>query len=285
MAGSGVTCMSMKSSMKLSTLFFLLLGFYGIANAGVRVVGRGGGYAEMQALLINDRIAVLTEVCIQNPSACGLDSNQATNLAQAVSTPLLLTVNPTCTNPTVQTYGSLSAEIAACALYLDSSSEVKEFKYIAAWVLTARLMAFDGLLQDEAYALAQMVFESFQQEELSLMFVMDVSEANFHFLQVQQGNQTQNVVSLEGRERTLEITTEVENTLSCEYGNVLTWKLSRPTTRDLGQAQGLIETDVHWTCADQQAWSGKVQIYFSAPDFEVDPDSLNLRLVGKQPQP
>lgn len=276
--------MSMKSSMKLSTLFFLLLGFYGVANAGVRVVGRGGGYAEMQALLINDRIAGFTQGCVQNPIICGLESTQATSLGKAISTPLLLTINPTCIDPVVQTYGTVSAEIAACALYQDSSSEVKPIKDIAAWVLTARLMTFDGMSLDKAFALSQLVFKSFQQEELSLMFVMDESEVNFHFLQVQLGYVTENVVSLEGREQTFDFTAQVQNILPCYGYSLQAWKLTRPMARDLGQAQGLIETEVSWTCGDQKSWSGKLQIYFSAPNFEVDPSSLNLHLVGKLPK-
>lgn len=247
------------------------------------MVGKGGGYAEMQAILINSKLELLTEVCTTTPAACNLSNQEAANLQQAVAGSFNFKVNPGCFDPSVQIQSSSVGMVSACALYHDDSSAAKEFKDIAAWVLTTRLMAVSGLSLSEAYALAEKVFAQYSQVENSLMMNLSEADAVFHFLQIQVGSYNTNVVSLEGRTRTLEITDLVQARLNCENSELQNWTLRRSTARDLGNAQGLLETEVQWTCANQTSWTGKLQIYFAALYFEIDPGALQLRMVGKSP--
>lgn len=78
------TCMSMKIAINLLILTFSFSVFahqsaFGPDELpeGVRVVGKGGGYAEMQAILINSKLETLTEVCTATPAACDLSNQQA----------------------------------------------------------------------------------------------------------------------------------------------------------------------------------------------------------------
>jgi hypothetical protein len=248
---------------------------------GVRVVGKGGGYSEMQAILINSRLALLTEVCTTNPATCSLSNQEAELLQASVAGPFDFKVNPGCFASPVQIQSPSAAMVSACEIYVNDSSAAKDFKDIATWVLTTRLMAVSGLSLVDGFALSEKVFAQFSQVENSLMLNLSEAEAVFHFLQIQVGSNKANVVSLEGRTRTLEITSLVEQSLTCEGSNLATWELAPGAVSDFGSAKGLLETDAQWSCQNGQAFKAKLHIFFAAPGFEIDRSSVRLRVVGK----
>ena len=107
---------------------------------GVRSVGNGGGFGEMQAIFANLQLPSLLRTRLG--SAPSLSPEIYKKIVEAVADDAPFAISPACGMAPIQfSMGKLL--LGSCALYEVSDSStvhVKDFAAIAAWVLAAKLM-------------------------------------------------------------------------------------------------------------------------------------------------
>jgi len=252
------------------------------AFAGIRVVGNGGGYAEMQAIWINSQLKHLSKACLQDLGTCGLSAPEGALLQEVLHSPFLLEMNPDCSAPFIQPKGPSLASISSCALY-ETDTIAKSFSEIAAWTLAARLVAVKGLSADASLWIGRQVFSSLQQQETKIAIQMPEGAALFHFLSVQQNDVIHSLVSLEGLSSTVDITDSVLNALSCATGTVTQWSLSPLGARETGDNGAMIESEAFWSCSNGDRFKSQLQVYFQVSQNEILDGSIRMRMVLKEP--
>lgn len=230
---------------------------------GVRSVGNGGGYAEMQAEFINLRMdewvsGAPPRMKIEVTSVC--DTNPIT-----VMTPK-------------------RATIASCALYTAAtggkSVRPKDFNDIAKWVLTARSMA-QGTNFSDAFKKAAFIFTGFMQIEESIEISLASGNFLFHDLSVKSGTHAAKVLSLEGKDKTQDITTLVQEQIQCSTGFVTSWSTRESVSRSISANRALVATKVSWQCSNAEKWSGLLQIVFETDTAEVQMSSVAVQIFQK----
>jgi hypothetical protein len=263
---------------------YVLLSFLfgtGIAHGGVRTVGKGGGYAEMQAILINSQMAFWSEVCLKTPAPCGLANEEARRLKAATAGSFTLDVNPQCTEPAIAIHAPDAATLASCVLYRDGEAVAKDFRDIAGWVLVARLMASQGDSLESAQVLALKVFRDYQQQEQRLAVSLSESTVLFHSLQVKRDSESYNIISLEGKTSAFDITPQIENLLGCGPGALELLGINPLGFQELAPTKGVVETELEWRCRAASPYRATLQLFFAAPQSEILISSVILKLVKK----
>lgn len=250
--------------------------------SGVTSVGNGGGFGEMQAVLINMQMRNLTKTCIEKPEICKLNFQEAGLVQSASEKNFHLKISTECLEAPVSAVTPGSATLAACAFYQkpqpSAPVEVLEFKEIAKWVLSARLMS-QGSDFDSAYGLADKVFFQFRQQQEELLMSLDEGQALIRLLSITlPGGETQSL-SIEGKSRAIELTSRVISELHC---HVEKWRLNFPETQVLGSSQGMIGAKIQWTCG-ARVWKGQLRVFFELQTGDVDETSLQIQIVEKSP--
>ncbi|MNJ94908.1 hypothetical protein D3C87_126120 [compost metagenome] len=261
----------------------LILLLAGVSHAGVRTVGKGGGYAEMQAILINSQMSLWSEICLSNPEACKLSNEEVSLLTSSLSSPFVLEMNPECAEPTITVLNKNAASIASCALYQDNQAIAKNFSEIATWVLAARLMAIQNMPLKSATDIALKIFQKYEQREQRLAIVLSGSSALVHFLQIQRESAIHNIVSIEGKSSAVDITPLVQEVLTCEGGSLHHWNLNLLSAQELDPTKAFVESEVAWQCTGSSSYRATLQIVFAAPQSEILANSVRIRLVRKTP--
>jgi hypothetical protein len=264
--------------MKLFTFVFLLAG---ISHAGVRTVGAGGGYAEMQAVFINNQMSLLSEVCFKDPASCHLSSNEGNFLKATLSSSFILAMNSQCTEPAITIHHQGEAAIASCVLYQEGQAVAKNFCEIAIWVLTARLMTNQGLPLETAQNIAHKIFRDYTQEEQKLAVSLSESDTIFHILQIKREKNIYNIVSLEGKTSTLNLSSQIRELLDCGSSSITHWNLAPLGSQEIESTRALVEAEVEWQCTDLGSYRATLQVFFAAPQSEVLASSVQAKLVKK----
>lgn len=260
----------------------LILLFVDFSYAGVRTVGKGkgGGYAEMQAILINEQMPLWANICLK-PSSCGLSVEEFKILSNAAQAPFVISANSECTEPVIQIQNENTAMIASCALYKEGSAVAQDFSVIAHWVLTARLMTTQGLGLKSAQDIATKVFQNYQQTETRLEVVLSESTALAHFLQIQRDKNVYNILSIEGKSFAINLTPKVQELLTCETGSVRLWNLNFLGSQELDSARGIVESEVAWQCTDTKSYRASLQLFFDLSQTEIVAESIVLKLFRR----
>lgn len=232
---------------------------------GVRSVGNGGGYAEMQAKFIHLR---LNDWIADAPPAPHLE------------------ISPQCDSDPIVVSTPSHVTLASCALYsLNGPSRdmrPKEFREIAAWVLSARLMA-NGFNFNDAFNHATRTFADFSHSEESLEISLLEGNFLFHDLTIQTRARTNKILSIEGKTKTEDFTSIVLDRMTCPEpeSRVNSWGISNSSSRSLSAQQGLIEADATWICESGEHWGGVLQITLATFQQEVDPHSTSVQIMRK----
>lgn len=280
------------------TKYLLIAGalcFASPGRAGIESVGKGGGYAEMQAVWINLNLETLTRACTMAPERCGLSAPEAARLASAAQGAFDLELSPACEAETIQVFNADSARLASCVLYFPppqgsaGSPQVKSFKDIAAWVLGVRLMARTAASFGDAFLLANRVLSDATQDDVQAVLSLDHFEAVFHDLTLRYANGEDRLISIEGRTKTFEITDLIRQALACDGGaSPENWRLEPAGTMNLGSKtggpvidQGLLEMNATWSCAEGPEWRARLRIFVALQNGEVVGPDLRVRLTGK----
>ena len=232
--------------------------------AGVRSVGNGGGYAEMQAEFINLRLH--TWVPNAPPS-------------------VTIEIEPRCAPLPIQVESASSVRLSSCALYRipphSTSAQPKLFNEIATWVLTSRLMA-QGHAFESAYVAAALQFGKFSQIEESLEISLTSGNFIFHDLSVEMNGTSNKVLSLEGKTKAHDITTQALGRLQCVNGKPVTWSTRDSYARASGRASALISSSVSWSCGDGTKWEAQLLTSFDSSLNEITPSSIVTQVVQRR---
>ncbi len=232
--------------------------------AGVRSVGNAGGYAEMQALFINQRLS---------------------EWLPSVPAMIQLEIDPTCGRDPIIILAKDHAKIAACALYSrDQTSgfaKAKSFAEIAIWVLTARLVS-NGTSFQTAFGVATGEFRNFSQSEESVEVNLTTGVFVYHDLSVQAAGAREKIISLEGKSKSYDVTSQTKAILRCPGdAAVIEWSTRDSATRAIGAKQSQIISTVEWRCRDQSEWKATLQISFVTQANEILENTITAQVVQK----
>lgn len=260
-------------------IFILLVAVQ--SHAGVRTVGNGGGYAEMQATLINNELVSWTKACLLNSNPCGLSSTEAKDLAATLRHSMNLGFQTSCTGSPVILKDALNVEIESCALYRYPQPVAKDFSEIAVLVLSANLMTVPGMSFSDAAALSSKIFHGYTQSEQQLAVILSESETLMHSLQIFKGTESFNLISLEGRSQTVDISNLIKDTLTCDDSEVAHWNVNVIASRELSPVKALVDLDTSWRCRDQRSYAAILQVVYSTSQSEILPQTIGTRLVHR----
>ena len=232
--------------------------------AGVRSVGNGGGYAEMQAEFINLRLHIW-----------------ALNAPPAIT----IEIEPHCAPQPIQVVSTTVVRLSSCALYRipahSTAAQPKLFHEIATWVLASRLMT-QGQSFESSYIAASQQFRNFSQTEDSLEISLTSGNFLFHDLSVAMNGTSNKVLSVEGREKTYDVTDQSFSTLRCSTAKPVTWSTRGAYARASGSAGALVSSSVAWSCVDGSKWEAQLLTSFESKQGEVVAGSIITQIVQRR---
>lgn len=250
-------------------LFIICLMFSMSASAGIRGVGSGGGYAEMQAILINQSLSQLLQ-----------DSLQDKSIAELVALPLRLTISEDCNPNLVRVIGPLQMQISSCALYHEDRA--LDFSDIAAWVLAARAV-YQGLSLEDALVWSRPYFINFTQTEQAVAINLSSGDFTFHSLEIQRGENKSTLLSIEGKSRTYALDSQSLSVALCAGDSVHDMQVQGLSGLSNG-AKGIALVQMQWRCGRSTGLllSGKLQVHFETSAQELIPSSLRLFVTQRR---
>lgn len=246
----------MTSLLIAASLFLSALAFAG----GVVVVGKGGGFAEMQAYEFDQSQRSITTVCLQSNNPCRLTPQEA-EWVQALDRDLqdsrrpLLKINVTCLEPMIRRDAEGSVSIEACALYQERTKDLRtprDVRDIMKLVLQASLLRVHPQEKPEDLRAVRekllLAFESVR-EARSYPVPQAVSGLTLHDWSVRLGAKTINRLTFEGVTRSVDLTKDLEAQLGCE--NSLTWDLQTPRFQERSTTRTEAQAALAWSCGEQ----------------------------------
>lgn len=175
--------------------------------------------------------------------------------------------------------------VSACALYLPAKGNqpalAKQFHEIARLVLTARLFAI-GLELERSMDLATRSIRNLSSMEiLTRVIGLESGVFNARSLSLSSDGVVWNVLSIEGKNETVNITEKLETKINCAKGPLERLRILDLKSTVLTTNMGLLEAPLEWVCSGQ-AWNAKAQIFFQAEQSEVVEKSVKIQIVGKR---
>ena len=239
------------------TKFLLSLGallgltFASLDAGAIRVVGKGGGYAEMQLHSLNERLPAVLLACLSGTGTCGLESESASILKFALRGRLQIDIDTECRSPGLSLIGSSQVRIPACELYRSSSSGdpmALAAKELAGLVLQARLMSFVQMPASQSQALAARVLQDFSFGEKSWAGVVDLKNILFHVLTLSRGSHTEALLMLESNEKTENVTSLILAKLDCDADRARVLRAGAASVENVQGDYGQVNFRFDWTC-------------------------------------
>lgn len=224
---------------------------------GVRVVGKGGGFAEMQAYAFDKNLPALVKVCEQRPEFCGLSPReqkilQAFVLRQYEVLNSLLTINPTCVAPYVH-LDSILGSVDSCYLYESEQTEFgpvpKPLQEIGAAVILIRfvMMLGEQANLDEITTLADKLLRNLDITKQSSIVEAGRQIYKLNLLSLLMGEQQRSFLSFESFQASVDLTENLESSLNCASRD-LDWTLQNLRVENLGPDEGRVQGQIEWSC-------------------------------------
>jgi hypothetical protein len=256
---------------------------------GVRVVGKGGGFAEMQAYAFDKNLPNLARICSQQPESCGLLPKEQEVLRTFVLNEKLvlnslLTINTSCTAPFIHLKSDQSSSVDSCFLYAAKSNEFgpvpKSPAEIGRIVIQLR---FTDILKEK--------MNPFEIEDLTNKLLRDLNFNNQSTV-VQAGNRTHKInlwsmdlagkrssfLSFENFESSLDLTPDLEASLACTDKEI-NWSLRELSVENLSYQEGVVRGQIEWSC-DQQRYRATLTLQLSYQNETIG--SFQFSTWGKE---
>lgn len=232
------------------------------AWGGLRGVGRGGGFGEMQAYLADQRLPGLLEACWR--LGCGVRRDEIDGIKADTRE---LKLDSTCGKPASD---ATAVTVSSCDLYEFASSgqllRARPFNEIAAVVFTART--------GRPLAESLRLLRDLTVNRKTTPITAGDSELAQHYLEVRLGAQGFNSLAIEGFNETVEITNTCEAALNCPAAG-LTWQLGRTVTAAGEGHNYLAESAIAWTCGGVSR-SGKLKIFVRYSNRRLEAGNIRV---------
>jgi hypothetical protein len=238
------------------------------AYAGLRGVGTGGGFGEMQAHLADEKLPELLEACLK--TGCGVSP---TDCELILGDKRELKTDTKCTGTIAD---AKSVTISSCDLYEFSQNgqlqRPRPFNEILAVVYAAR----SGRPLEQALAFLR----NLTVNKTSTALTSRDSELAQHFLDIRLGEKRIISLSIEGANETLEISDLLIPQLNCE-GRELIWELGRTLAVAGNDDRYLAESDINWICGGTHR-RGKLRVYLHYPNHKLESGNIQVRLSERK---
>ncbi|MNL06649.1 hypothetical protein D3C87_1272890 [compost metagenome] len=261
---------------------------------GVRVVGKGGGFAEMQVYAFDKNLPFLVRICHQRPESCGLSSKeqdilQVFVLRQYEVLNSVLTINPTCVAPYVHLGSALESSVDSCYLYENEQTEFgpvpKSLQEIGAAVILIRFVNILGVQAnlEEIRVLANKLLRNLDVTSQSSVVEAGRQIYKLNLLSLQAGERRRSFLSFESVQSSVDLTKDLESSLNCA-GLDLDWSLQEIRVENLGSDLGRVQGQIEWSCALPE---GELQKYRATLVLDLmyqneTLDSVHFSTLGKE---
>lgn len=254
----------MKSPVNYRTFFLMVLLALALSTpllsqaGGVVVVGKGGGFSEMQAYQFDQNLKPLIDMCLKPENPCDLSQEELRwiqNLSRdlnAMNRPLVQ-INTSCTTPYLHLEQNGRTSLDACALYQvsgpDNLESPKSAQEILQWVLVAALRSANQGFGDSA---AAKIAQGFSQSRLqSFALPLTGGGVRLHLWTGQWAQQSYSFLSIESPKRTLDLTAALQAELRCTSN--FSWIMQAPRFQDVSSQQTQAQAPIQWVCGDQKS--------------------------------
>lgn len=235
----------------LSFCVLLSLTFASLDAGAIRVVGKGGGYAEMQLHSLNERLPAVLLACLSGAGTCDLEFDSAQVLKASLGGRLQIEIDAECRTPGLSVITSSWVRIPACELYRSSNNGepvARATKELAVLVLKARLMSFAQMPAGQSQALAARVLRDFLFSEKSWAGVVDLKNILFHVLTFTRDSYTETLLMLESNEKTVDVTSHILTKLDCDPDRARVLRAGAASVESVQGDYGQVNFRFDWTC-------------------------------------
>ena len=250
----------------MKMLLILIFGLSVSAQAKIRVVDRGGGFAEMQAYALDKRLPTYAKLCQAAGNPCQLSSQEKSWVDLLVKNETkivdeLIQLNTTCAAPFVH-LTDRGYSVDSCALYLEEVNEFgpqpKSLVEIGQVLLLARISALEGAVMSwpAAQSLAKALLIDLNYSEA--LYVVDDGKMRhrLNIWSMQAGSEKVTYVSLESPKSSTDLTESFLESLSCKEGPVTQWQLD-----GIQVNKNRVLASARWRCGSRE-FSAKVGMTF-----------------------
>ncbi len=275
--------------MKIRILFVLLLTFGFYAEASIRLIGRGGGYAEMQALTALARLKNYLAPCVQDRKNCGLSEENHRVLVEVEKLGLLNTTHArleffTSSEPgdvfRFNEYDANYVAINTNALY---NIEGKPGTYssillsvFTAWFNRPPVLAHLQTLMKgkpfDFFYLFDHIFRNVSVNETNLTLS---NGSIFREVRIYMDGKTDVLIAMEHQYRTLDLTPFIRRKLPCTNGLAKVLEMSN----FFQEGQHIIGR-MRWSCDGGQTREGRFHMNYAFPQDERSLDYFMFQIVN-----
>jgi hypothetical protein len=257
----------------VKSILLAVLTLSGVASAGVRTVGNGGGFGEMKAYLAFQQMGSQIHICLALKTICKLTEVQRSLLDRvAKSLPSedreagLKFFNDPSLRRTVETEPRVGATIFLNSNILTKGTGVAEtFSKISSFVLFALLRHQTGSApSEELWELAQLVFAGFQENIITTAYNIDTHRILLHrlrFFETQSRRFLFESLLIEDEVKTYDLILTSGLSDLCPRGSDFATKIVSMSPGGRGE----LNLQVGWSC-DSKSW-GQASIFYH---FRID---------------
>lgn len=267
----------------MKTVCSLLILCFSIPSfSGVQSVGKGGGFAEMQAYAIDRSLDQLISHCLKPQNYCAL-SPEETQIANELNRFLkqpdvdLIQINESCQAPFRHANEQGVVSLDACRLYSKDSSEMGPLplshQEIGQLVVSARILTVHPFIPDDALnVLVNKLMVSFQFEDHPVLVPMKAYHFLLHLWSLSTAATQSQLLTIETLHQSHDLTESLHSFLcqsnlqNLSFGEFQFFDSSFGVT---GKSQ------IHWECGGQRLKANLyMDLYFQADNFEKASFSL-----------
>ena len=233
------------------------------AWGGLRGVGLGGGFGEMQAHLADQKLGELLDACMR--AGCGVTQGDLDRVARD-NRPL-----KTDTSCSGASSDAGAVVISSCDLYEFSPDgrleKPRAFGEIAAIVFAER----SGRPRAEAMTLLR----DLRMSDTITPLTLRDGELSQHYVEVRLGARRFASLAVESLHESVEITSLLVNALNCPGGEP-SWQIDQTNSFAGDHGHYLAESQIRWTCGESDH-TGTLKLFVHYPDHRFEAVQLQLR--------
>jgi len=268
---------------KLIPILIFISAYSTFSPAGVESVGKGGGFAEMQAYAMDRKLPLLLDQCLTTGNFCELSLPEMTVVSDFLkflknSKPELLQINETCVEPYFHSEANGFYSVDACQLYTQSQGDFGPLplpnRNISQLVIEARLRSLPTVLtEDVIHSLSEKLSVGFQFEDRQSIVPVKGFQFRLHLWSLATLGSQSFSVTVETYKNSWDITQQLHKTFKCSAPN-FEFKLNDFYFLE-SQVGATGKSQIQWTCGTQQ-WQADLYMDLSFQGEELKDASFSL---------
>ncbi len=274
----------MKRPVVLNTLFSFFLILSQTAGAGIRVVGGGGGLAELQVLSLDQKLAGLLKILLteNNPAQLSPEEKQTlSNLLKAKEggSGKNIVFSQDCLSPKIQ-FRSESILVSSCALY--ENDQPLSLPELAAFVFDWRLAeSAPQLPESEKRDISKKIWRDFHEGNAENLQISLQPAVYLRARELVMGEQVLSLLAAETVAGSVDLAPDLIQALNCTEANP-NWGFRSLVMESEELGRTSVSGQIQWSC-DGKSFAAKATLVLpTQSDLSKWPGHILVRVTQKE---